>query len=217
MHPELDKQYEEAKIEAVNADAGGGWSIKRDDGWSFFVPADSPVEPKVGMTARFYGRGIGAPVRGLYLNDTKVYYWTEDDYKEKQEIDQYGASAADWLERWDAGKSVWSIEMGGLGPGYEQCIHITAAEILRHLLGEGYDWRQWEDKDVWARTRDKIEEYGFANPIIKQLELSGAQWGAAMNLASMFYRQGPRAVLKDERVKDRHIQVMKNFPQAAAA
>jgi hypothetical protein len=29
--------------------------------------------------------------------------------------------------------------MCGLGPGYEQCIHITAAEILRWFIGENAD------------------------------------------------------------------------------
>lgn len=216
MHPELDKQYRDLTIEKVAAEEGG-WSITFSDGWSFWIKNDSPIEPKPGMTARLYGRGIGAPIRGLYLDDVKVYYFTDAEYDEKQEIELYGASPADWLERWDANRSVWSIEMGGLGPGYEQCIHITMAEILRHMIGEGYDWRQWEDKDTWRRVGDKIEEYGFANPVVKALGLSGAQWGAAMNLAAMFYRQGPRAVMKDERVKDRKIQVQRTFPQAAAA
>ena len=217
MHHELDKQYEETTIAEVEQEKSGAWSIKRADGWSFWVPADSPIEPKVGMTARFYGKGIGAAVRGLFLDDVKVYYFTEEEYAEKQEIDLYGASAADWLERWDAGKTVWSVEMGGLGPGYEQCIHITAAEILRHMIAKGYDWRKWEDSAEWKRVRDEIEKVGFENPVIKQLGLSGAQWGAAMNVASCLFRMGPRGVMNDERVKDRHIQVSKHFPQAVAA
>lgn len=217
MHPEPDKEYREHKLTKVEKNTDGGWFMTMDDGWSFWCPAESPIEPKEGMTVRLYGKGFGLPIRGLYLDDVKVYYFTEEEHAEKQEIDRYGASPADWLERWDAGKGVWSIEMGGLGPGYEQCIHITMAEILRHLIAEGYDWRQWEDKDVWDRTRDKIEEHGFANPVVKQLGLSGAQWGAAMHLACQFFRRGPREVLKDERVKDRQIQVQKHFPQAAAA
>lgn len=217
MHPELDKQYREHKLTKAEPSEGGGWFMTMDDGWGLWCPAESPIEPKEGMTVRLYGKGIGFPVRGLFLDDAKVYYFTEDEHAEKQEIERYGASAADWLERWDAGKGVWSIEMGGLGPGYEQCIHITMAEILRHLIAKGYDWRKWENKDEWRRVSDEIEAEGFKNPVIKALGLSGAQWGGALNLATNFYRQGPRGVMKDERVKDRHIQVQKHFPQAAAA
>lgn len=217
MHPEPDKKYREHKLTKVEPSDGGGWFMTLDDGFGFFCPPESPVEPKPGMTARMYGKGFGSPVRGLFLDDVKVYYFTEAEYAEKSEIDLYGASPADWLERWDAGKGVWSIEMGGLGPGYEQCIHITMAEILRHLIAKSYDWSKWEDKDEWKRVSDEIEAVGFENPVIKQLGLSGAQWGAAMNLATMFYRRGPRAVMKDKRVKDRHIQVCRDFPQGATA
>ena len=216
MYPN-DKQFEETTLAEVEKEKSGAWHIKRSDGWSFWVPEDSPVEPKVGMTARFYGKGIGATVRGLFLDGVKVYYRTETEDKEHQEISMYGKDAADWLKRWDEGRSVWTIEMGGLGPGYEQCIHITCAEILRHMLDSNYLPELWDEKEVWKGVRDEIEEVGFKNSTIKALGLSGAQWGAAMNIAAMLYRRGPRAVMADERVKDRHIQVQRTFPQAVAA
>jgi len=125
MYPN-DEQFEETTVAKVR-DEGKGWSIERADGWSFYVPAPSPVVPTEGMTARFYGKGIGFTVRGLFLDGQKVFYRTEAEDKEKHEIDTYGADAADWLKRWDDGGTCWSIEMGGFGPGYEQCIHITAA------------------------------------------------------------------------------------------
>lgn len=214
MYPMNDEQFEETTIASVR-DEGKGWSIQRADGWSFFVPSPSPIEPKEGMTARFYGKGIGFSVRGLFLDGQKVFYRTEDEETEKREIDSFGADAADWLKRWDDGGSVWSINMGGLGPGYEQCIQITTAEILRHLLERKYDVAAWDDKEAWERDHKEIETAGFANARISALGLSGAQWGAAMNLALQLYRRGPLAVMTDERVKDRHIQVSRTFPQAA--
>ena len=214
MYPSNDEQFEETTVAKVR-DEGGGWSISRADGWSFYVPSPSPVVPAEGMTARFYGKGIGFGVRGLFLDGKKVFYRTEAEDKEKHEIDAFGADAADWLKRWDEGGSVWSIEMGGLGPGYEQCIQITAAEILRHLLERKYDVIAWDDKEAWELDRKEIEAAGFANARISALGISGAQWGAAMNLALHLYQRGPRAVLSDERVKDRHIQVCRTFPVAS--
>lgn len=213
-YPKDDAQFEDLYVTKVTK-AGGGWSIARSDGWSFFVPADSPMVPEDGMRARFYGKGIGSPVRGLFLAGVKVFYRTVEEEKEHHEIQTFGADAADWLARWDEGRTVWSIEMGGLGPGYEQCIHITAAEILRHLLEKQYDAEKWEDREQLKRDLDEIEKAGFANPTISALGLSGAQWGAAMSLAMAIYRLGPRATLTEERVKDRLIQVSRNFPGAA--
>ena len=131
---------------------------------------------------------------------------------EKHRIDTYGKDSAEWLARWDSGKTVWTIEMGGLGPGYEQCIHITCAEILRECLDKKYDAEKVVsgDKD-YAKFVDKHIDV-FSNDVIKKLGLSGAQWGAAKSLAWMIYSRGPIAVMEDPRVKDRHVQVSKNFP-----
>ncbi len=130
----------------------------------------------------------------------------------EEEVFFYGKDAEDWLKRWDEGQSVWSIEMGGIGPGYEQCIHITSAEILRHLLSKKYDFAKWSDQESWDKDRDAIEQMGFKNEIIKKLSLSGAQWGAALILATHIYKNGPVAIMNDERIKDRHIQVHRDFP-----
>lgn len=208
MYPPNDEQFEDVKVICVSDGA-----IQREDGFSFCVPQDSPVIPQVGMVARFYGKGIGYNVRGLFLDGQKVFYRTADEDKENTEIGLYGADAADWLKRWDDGNSVWSISMGGMGPGYEQAIQITTAEILRHLLTEKYDSDSWQDDVKWKIDRDKIDNYCFANPVIKGLGgITGAMRRAALNLAVMIYTRGPRKVMKDERVKDRHIQVSRNFP-----
>jgi hypothetical protein len=80
--------------------AGDGWSVKRDDGWSFHVPAYGG-EPRVGDAARFYGPGIGATVRGVFINGVEAFYrtaaeeaerhrkWVEDLHAEQQkELDE---------------------------------------------------------------------------------------------------------------------------------
>lgn len=135
---------------------------------------------------------------------------------EQQEIDMYGADAAEWLRRWDNDEVCWSIEMGGLGPPYEQCIQITAAEVLRHLLEKKYDADAWKEGETWEHDRNAIEAAALTNTRINSLGLSGAQFGAALWLACRLYRDGPRAVLTDERMKDRRIQVMRVFPADTA-
>lgn len=63
--PKGDDAFEEVGIDSVK-DEKSGWSITRSDGWSFFIGKEHGVEPKPGMTARFYGKGIGFAVRGIY-------------------------------------------------------------------------------------------------------------------------------------------------------
>ena len=216
-YPPNDTDFEDHPITDVR-EGTHGWAITRSDGWTLWIDSASTIEPKIGMQARFYGDGVGRSIRGVFLDGKKVFYRTVAEDKEYQEISMYGADAAEWLARWDAGRTVWSIEMGGLGPGYEQCIHITAAEILRHLLATKYDLAAWttpleaDAKAAWKRDHDAIEKVVLDGAVVKALGLSGNQWGAAMNLALRLYRVGPRAVMADDRSKDRHIQVSKNFP-----
>lgn len=205
-----DTDFVERKIERVEENADGTYNITCD-GWGIWCGREYKGKPAVGMTARYYPNDSTA-VRGLFIDGEKAWYRTKDEDEEFRDIQLYGLDAADWLSRWDAGRGVWSIEMGGLGPGYEQCIQITTAEILRHLLEAQYDHSAWDDKERWKADRDKIEQYSFQSEEIKRLGLSGAQWGAALNLAAMLYARGPRQIMGDSRVKDRHIQVSKTFP-----
>jgi hypothetical protein len=106
----------------------------------------------------------------------------------------------DVLREWDAGNPVWSVEMGGLGPGYEQCIQMMAMEILRDKkdipFPEKEEWDKWGNEAI-QRLEDE-GNYGF----------SGAQAGAAKNIAVVFLKQGYKKGL-DMVDKERHIQISK--------
>ncbi len=133
----------------------------------------------------------------------------------EEQIKFYGKDAAEWLRRWDEGKTVWTISMGGLGPGYEQCIAILTAEIIRIYLGMNLDCEVVaDDEREWERIREERDKILFSNKAISDLGVSGAQVGAAANIAGHLYRRGPVEVMNDPRVKDRHIQITKEFPKA---
>jgi len=86
--PPGDDQFQDVTVKAVDAFDSGGWVITRSDGWSFAVPPESPVVPAAGMPVRFYGRGIGYTVRGLFLDGKEVFYRTEEGQREKDRQDQ---------------------------------------------------------------------------------------------------------------------------------
>lgn len=110
-------------------------------------------------------------------------------------------TAQEQLERWDKGWGIWSIEMGGLGPGYEQAIQVCAIEIVRdqisHPPPEG-SLRDWADQTI-ARIDSDLGG------------LTGAQVGAAKFLAYQWLKFGPAECLK-QISEDRHIQVSNGWP-----
>lgn len=207
-----DPQFEESCIKSVEGSRDEGWFVGRDDGWSCFVPKDSPIEPKVGSAIRLYGRGIGYAFRGMLIDGQVVFYRTEAEDDIHRDEESYGRDCTDLLARWDAGKSVWSVEMGGLGPGYEQAIQITAFEMLRVLLDQKPDASKWQDTDAWATDRERLD--CAVTPRLSGLGLSGAQFGAAMGLATRLYMNGPVKSMKTVDA-DRRIQVSRTLPSLA--
>lgn len=205
-----DLDFQEVEIKSVRPEMGGGWSIERSDGWSFYVPAESPVEPLPGMVARFYGRGIGYVVRGLLIDGQCVFYRTPDEQAAYADEMSYGKDCAELLDRWDNDRGVWSVAMGGFGTGYEQALQLTAFEMLRRIVETAPDPESLTDEAAWKVIRDDLST--VVTPIVEPLGLSGAQWGAAMSLAAMFYRQGPVKAMRTAD-RERHIQVSKNFPR----
>lgn len=111
------------------------------------------------------------------------------------------------LRAWDEGAVIGTCEMGGIGPGYEQCIHIIAFEMLRAMLKEKPS--REPEEFVWAKLDPIFDEHLVDT--IEKLGPSGAQWGAAKSIASMFYLQGYREGY-NKIPKDRLIQISNNFP-----
>lgn len=117
-------------------------------------------------------------------------------------------TAADALKRWDEGQGVFTIEMGGIGPGYEQAIQILVFEIIRDNLGATLP--DENDKDASKAFWDKFGDESI-HRTNEKLGYSGAQVGAAKQVAYRALRQGWEAMLKTV-PQDRLIQVSKNLP-----
>lgn len=103
------------------------------------------------------------------------------------------------LSEWDRGGRLWSVEMGGLGPSYEQCIQILAFEILR------------EFRDATADTRNAARDRAVAR-LDDAFHFSTAQVSAATNLANVIQKRGYRAALESVE-PERLIQVTRDFPR----
>lgn len=110
--------------------------------------------------------------------------------------------ATNLLRKWDNYKPITTIEMGGLGKGYELALQSYMFEIIRAIIKGKYNTEDFEG-DKWLTTREKL--YKEAKMIDG---LSGAQAGAAMGLASHFCLQGLKS-LQDPQLKSRIITLSK--------
>lgn len=109
------------------------------------------------------------------------------------------------LTAWDSGESVFSVEMGGLGPGYEMAIQALAFEFMRELQ----DFRLWDCEKARRSAQANLDAITTRFNKEPWGGFSGAQVGAAQSLASCVCRQGYRAFLRKPELVDRLIQVCK--------
>ncbi len=112
------------------------------------------------------------------------------------------------VERWDNGELLFSIELGGLGPGYEQAIQVTGMELIREFKDKFGDV-DWDNEDDVGKINKTVG--AFSNDVTRKLRLSGAQFDAAKNMAFVFIRNGWEKAI-GMAPGDRHIQISKNFP-----
>lgn len=105
---------------------------------------------------------------------------------------------AKWISDYDNRNVVLSVEMGGISDEYEQAIQALAVEIMRNLIdvnvphnGENIASKITQATDV--AIKQIAEKYGF----------SGAQVGAAQNIASVFWFKTPDKAIESMKQIDK--------------
>lgn len=125
--------------------------------------------------------------------------------------------ARDWIAKWDAGECISSMEMGGIGPGYEQAIQEAVVAIVRanieHDIPEGEAMpKDAAGYNIWGDDILHAEDRRFGG-------LTGAQAGRAKWLAYKILTGGITALMDTLREKgeweDRHILISKAWPKNA--
>ena len=106
------------------------------------------------------------------------------------------------LAAWDRGEPIQTCQMGGISDGYEKAIHIMGMEMLRAMETRPFDWEAYEQADdaaqklKWEAYYDLIDAQFNVKSAVDQVDPTGAQFGAAMNLASMIHRNGYEEAIK---------------------
>lgn len=122
---------------------------------------------------------------------------------------QWQQVAKDWIQK----RNVWSVELGGLGPGYEQAIQCLLFEGMA-LWPKGKLVPKPKGDEIPQEVED---HFAYVHKDLK-LHLSGAQFYAARDTAYSFMTRGYAKVMNSIQStdKDRLIQVNREFPRLPA-
>lgn len=91
-----------------------------------------------------------------------------------------------WIADYDNGNTMESVSMGGISDGYEAVIQDCAIETMRNLQMITLP----EDKEAFGAAVEVAAD-AAVELLDKKHGFSGAQVGAAKNMAAVFWRQTP--------------------------
>ena len=149
--------YEDRVLEKIE-DSGETWTITDEDGWFLGVTKVEGVEPKPGDIGRYYGRGIGSPVRGLDINGVEVYWESEEEYTARRLLEQTSRDADS--------KKVWEAKRGQMDQALLALPEEFQMRILRFRKNlpdfgwkhEDYEMASCKDAALFAKTLTTPEE-----------------------------------------------------------
>ena len=125
----------------------------------------------------------------------------------------YPETAKEALDKFEKGEVITVVELGGLGPGYEQVIWIGIFRLIKKCHNE--DVSKWVDRQSKKFKKVKGEKYldVVDDKLIESCEdlcLSGAQAGVIKHTAFQLLMYGWRSMLM-KAPKDRLIQINKDI------
>ncbi len=193
-----DTEYRISTVASVKADKEGlGFTLTDTDGWALYAANhNSLLLPVPGELVRYYGRGIGFPVRGVATGRHIYYYETAADHAARREREEARA-AFERAEQWLAGLAEFKARVDKLPEPFRDRI---AGFMQRPEWGPGfggYELFACEEAVKIAdalRTDDAIRVYRKAGcdrqrelvPGVAYEEHSGNTFGAACTLAQLY-------------------------------
>jgi len=105
------------------------------------------------------------------------------------------------VKKWKSGDTIWSVELGGLGPGYEQALQNFLFDLFAYLVKSKIPLKSLSNDKKYSKRYEDI-----CDKIAKGRELTGAMVGSARATAYQFYKYGYAERMKTA-PDDRMIQV----------
>jgi hypothetical protein len=105
------------------------------------------------------------------------------------------------IDKWKKGESLFTVELGGLGPSYEQALQNFLFDLFAYLVDNKIPIK----KLTTGKKYSKIY-YDICSKVTDGRDLSGAMFDVAKGTAYQFYRYGYKEMM-NKAPNDRTIQI----------
>lgn len=198
MYPKNDEQYREDRVATFRDGA-----ITDEDGWSIGLPEGFRAE--VGETVRYYGEGIGRPVRGLFIGGRKAWYRTVKEQREhdrKQSLEYDASLKRQFGERREEMDATFASLPGAFQQRIERFRRNNPDFRWKYERYELFACQEAVKIARQLKTEEAIEEWSSLswNEQTEQVSLddghSGNTLGIATRLAWLFVGEDPGRVVR---------------------
>ena len=143
-----------------------------------------------------------------------ILLFTFDKTKNRENMSEH---LRKWIADYDNGNVMESVEMGGMGYGYEQAIQECAIETMRNLQMVKMPKKDKTFSNALSVASDSAVD------LLKAYGYSGAQVGAARNIAAVYWKQtpakgialmrdiDPNRIIKIQKSEDGSVRIL-NYP-----
>lgn len=190
-----DNEFEERVI-AKCEPCESGWTIQRDDGWSIFVTSENcQTTPSIGESIRLYGRGIGAPVRGISISGRVYRYESPTEHEASQnaifaqlERERKHAEAA-FIASKPSLPPLKNFAKSD-GAAWERFVEMNDSDPYRYACVQyAADWAHMME----SRLSDGVTVADIAGPTSHESDtdgITGFMYGAAVHILAICWERG---------------------------
>jgi hypothetical protein len=142
-YPPNDDKFEEFTLQRATpyttTDGKPYWEVLTTESSGLIFPTAEGLDPKPGSIMRLYGRGLGYPVRGVFVDGVKSYYRTQeedDQYREDERRKQDEREEAKHMLR---GRADDDYKLAKLPSVFQERIRAFRARNPKFFHFEGYE------------------------------------------------------------------------------
>lgn len=187
-----DKEFWAMSVKSVEP-ASQGWTVTGSDGWSMYVQNTMcDVAPVPGEPIKFYGRGIGYPVRGIVIGG-RVYKYQTPEVHEAEQAEMRARLTQELADREAAFRASEKPKLASFklrdAEGWAECVKNNDDPYGFRVVQYAADWASFMEREM-AKGSTVTDCAESTSREADTDGITGFMYGAAVSILSGAWEHG---------------------------